>query len=206
LTKYLQEETSAIGILDSVAAISPVAEQKGDLGEANMGRRAFLMAQLNRRLIKISREAEEPKSIFMINHEYPKVGGMGKTSPGGQVKEFLCSMTVSVKRVWRKGGYDTFPDGSYVIHGKVNKNRWGIVGREFYLFVLSGKGIHKGLTAMYDALQLSLVQRGKVIKINDQSFGYLRDVINQAQMGNEEFFTPFYEALENYGTEMGGEG
>ena len=201
LTKYLQDENSAVGILDSVAAISPIAEQKGEFGEAHMGRRAFLVAQLNRRFIKITREAKEPKSIFMINHEYPKIGGLGKTYPGGNVKEYLATITISIKRVWRKGGYDTFPDGSYVLKGTVIKNRWGISGREFHLFVLSGKGAHKGLTALYDALQLGLVDRGKVIKINDQSFGYLKDVINEAQQGNEEFFTPFYEVLKEHGTE-----
>jgi len=35
-------------------AISPIAEQAGDLGEANMGRRAFILAQFVRKVCMYS--------------------------------------------------------------------------------------------------------------------------------------------------------
>jgi RecA/RadA recombinase len=91
-----------VGILDSIGAISPISEQKGAIGEANMGRRALILAQFTRKCLKLLRNPDAP-TIFMINHEYPRIGGMGSDTPGGQVKKYLASMRVKVKRVWFKG-------------------------------------------------------------------------------------------------------
>ena len=74
---------------------------------------------------------------------------------------------------------------------------WGYKDRQFWLFVLAGKGIHKGLTAMYDGIQLGLVNRKRVISIGEQKFGYLKDVVEKAQAGNDEFFESFFEVLRN---------
>jgi len=185
-----------IGILDSIGAISPIAEAEGELGEANMGRRAFLMAQLARRIIKLLRSnSGANKALFMINHAYPKIGGRGFDTPGGEVKKYLASIRIQVKRRFVKGKYEEFPDGSYIIEGTVVKNRWGYKDRKFHLFVLAGKGIDLGLTAMYDGIVMKKVSKDKVIKIGDTSFGYLKDVVDQAQQGNTEFFSPFFEVL-----------
>ena len=198
LATFLRNDNYAIGILDSIGAISPLAEQKGSIGEANMGRRAFLMAQFCRKALKILRSKEDTApTIFMINHMYPRIGGLGQSSPGGEVKKYLASMRLQVKRRYYKGKYEEFPDGSYIIEGKVLKNRWGYKDRQFWLFVLAGKGIHKGLTAMYDGIQLGLVNRKRVISIGDSKFGYLKDVVEKAQAGDEEFFEPFFEVLRN---------
>jgi recombination protein RecA len=185
-----------IGILDSIGAISPISEVDGDLGESNMGRRAFLMAQFSRKMISILRDSPN-KSLFMINHAYPKIGGRGMETPGGEVKKYLSSIRISVKRKFFKGKYEEFPDGSYIIQGTVVKNRWGLKEKEFELFVLSGYGIHPGLTAMQDAVNLGLVERSRTIKVNGVSLGYLKDVVEQAHAGNDEFFSPFYELLAN---------
>jgi len=197
LILYLRKKNYGAGILDSIGAISPISEQKGSIGEANMGRRAFLLAQFTRKSLKILREQNAP-TIFMINHEYPRIGGMGSDTPGGEVKKYLASIRIKVKRVWFKGKYEEYPDGSYIINGKVIKNRWGLKDKEFYLFVLAGKGIHKGLTAMYDGMRLGLVGRKRVVSIGDQKFGYLKNIVQEAQNGNEEFFEPFYKVLRDY--------
>jgi hypothetical protein len=157
----------------------------------------MILAQFTRKCLKLLRKPEAP-TIFMINHEYPRIGGMGSNTPGGEVKKYLASMRVKVKRVWFKGKYEEYPDGSYVINGKVIKNRWGYKDRDFHLFVLAGKGIHKGLTAMYDGMRLDLVGRKRVVTIGEQKFGYLKNIVQEAQNGNEEFFEPFYEVLRNY--------
>jgi len=185
-----------VGVLDSIGAISPISEQEGAIGEANMGRRAKILAQFTRKCLKILRNPDAP-TIFMINHAYPRIGGKGVETPGGEVKKYLASMRVQVKRKYYKGKYEEFPDGSYIIEGLVVKNRWGYKDRNFWLFVLAGKGIHKGLTAMYDGIQLGLVDRKRVISIGENKFGYLKDVVEKAQEGDDEFFEPFFEVLRN---------
>lgn len=194
---YLSKNEYGVGILDSVGAISPISEQKSSIGEANMGRRAFILAQFTRKCLKLLRKNDAP-TIFLVNHEYPRIGSMGSDTPGGEVKKYLASMRIKVRRVWFKGKYEEYPDGSYVIEGTVVKNRWGYKDRKFYLFVLAGKGIHKGLTAMYDGMKLGLVGRKRVVSIGDTTFGYLKNIVQEAQDGNEEFFEPFYEVLRNY--------
>jgi RecA/RadA recombinase len=203
LVYFLRKDIYGVGIIDSVSAISPIAEQKGKHGEANWGRRANLVGQFSRKSVKIIRDkGDDAPNVFMINHAYPRVGGMGVTTPGGEAKKFLNSMRISVKRVYWKKKYEEYPDGSYVIEGKVIKNRWGLKGGTFWLFVLSGKGIHKGLTAMYDGIRLKVVNRKtekhpRSISIGDKSFGALRKVVEKAQEGDDKFFEPFFEVLRN---------
>lgn len=194
LLSELRKDKYGVGIVDSIGAISPVSEQEGDLGEANMGRRAFLMAQFTRKALKLMR-SDEPKTIFMINHAYPKIGGRGLDTPGGEVKKYLASIRISVKRKYIKGKYEEYPDGSYIIEGTVVKNRWGLKEKTFNLFVLSGKGIHKGLTAMYDCISMGLAERGRTIKIGDTTYGTMKECVQQAHAGNDEFFIPFREIL-----------
>src|SRR3990167_6760781 len=45
-----------VGIVDSLGAISPVAETEGEIGERNMGQRAFSVGQFSRKMIKIMRD------------------------------------------------------------------------------------------------------------------------------------------------------
>lgn len=195
LLSTLRKPEYCIGIVDSIGAISPISEAEGELGESNMGRRAFLMAQFTRKALKILRSPDTAKTIFMINHAYPKIGGRGLGTPGGEVKNYLTSIRIAVKRRYLKGKYEEFPDGSYIIEGTVVKNRWGLKDKEFHLFVLAGHGIHIGLTAMYDLIDLGLVERGRSIKMDGVSFGSLKDVIMKAHDGNAEFFLPFIDKL-----------
>jgi RecA/RadA recombinase len=196
LLAALRDKKYGVGIVDSIGAISPVSEAEGDLGEANMGRRAFLMAQFTRKALKLMR-SDESKTIFMINHAYPRIGGRGLDTPGGEVKKYLSSIRISVKRKYIKGKYEEYPDGSYIIEGTVVKNRWGLKEKVFNLFVLSGKGIHFGLTAMYDAINLGLAKRDRTIKIGDTIYGTMKSIVQEAHDGNDDFFIPFQDILSS---------
>ena len=188
----------SVGIVDAVGSISPVSETDGDLGDANMGRRAMLMAQFSRKANHIL-ISNPYKSMLLINHQHPRIGGLGTITPGGETKKYSASVRIQVSRMRLKNKEETFPDGSYILKGKVVKNRWGLEDRDFHLFILAGKGVHKGLTAMYDGAILGLVNRDRTIKIGEQNFGYLKDIIAHAQDNDEEYFAPFYQVLE--GTE-----
>lgn len=192
----LRDEDYAIGILDSVGAISPISELEGELGEANMGRRAKLMAQFTRKAIHLMRNSADKKTIFVINHVHPNLGSRGTSTPGGETLKYLSSIRIRVKRS------EEFPDGSYVLEGTVYKNRWGYRDRKFYIFMLAGFGMHRGLTAMYDGTLLGKVERKKVIKIEDRSFGYMKNIVDEAKSGNDEFFQPFIDTLKGETNEI----
>jgi RecA/RadA recombinase len=198
MVEKLRDDDYCVAILDSVSAISPIGEQQGDIGEANMGRRAFIMAQLTRRASHVFRFADKnnPKTLLLLNHWLPKIGSRGYISPGGEAKEFMITNKVVLKRI------EEFPDGyekttgSYVLQGEVKKNRWGYEDRKFYAFMLAGRGMHKGLTALYDCVIMKNVEyKNGVVKMGGNSLGRMSTFVKEAKIGNNEIFSQFYQAL-----------
>ena len=188
MLKKLKAEDYAVGIIDSVGAISPVSEAEGGLEDASMGRRAKLVAIMARRAIKIGSIKDTPLIVFTTNHVHQVMGGRGTTTSGGVVKDYLSTtrMRISIK--------ETFDDGSSLIGGKVDKNSFGFGKRTFFLFNLAGYGIHVGLTAMYDCIMLGIAKSDRTIKLGDTSFGYPKKIIEVAE--DQEIFVPFINALK----------
>lgn len=189
LASLLDDETYNVGILDSIGSISPISEKESEIGSANMGRRALAMAQFSRKMLPLTREFKA--TLFATNHWYPSLDGYGYNTPGGEVKKYLLTIRILLKRK------ETFDDGSYVLEGKTYKNRWGKKDSKFYVFSLAGKGIHRGMTALIDGANKGVVNRGTVVKIGDESYGYISNIIKKAQEGDDEFFEPFLEAVHD---------
>lgn len=193
--ELLKREDIGCGIFDSVAAISPIAELEGEHGEANMGKRAKLMAQHSRKLVHILRGRH--KLVFYINHELTNISGMAyRYTPGGDELKYLTRIRISVKRK------EEFPDGSYTIQGTVKKNGYGLKDRVFYIFILSGIGVHKGMSAIYDCIQAKILTKNRndrvyVWKETGNKIFALSSYAKAAKEGNTELFIPFYEALKN---------
>jgi len=193
--EYLKKKDIGCGIFDSVAAISPIAELEGEHGEANMGKRAKLMAQHSRKLVHVLRE--QHKLVFYINHELTNIGGMAyRYTPGGDELKYLARLRISVKRK------EEFPDGSYTIQGTVKKNGYGLRDRVFFIFVLSGIGIHQGMSAIYDCIQTKILAKGKNDRVyawkeTGEKISALSIYAKAAKEGNTELFIPFYEALKD---------
>lgn len=190
VVSYLNKPEYAIGIVDSLGAISPISEQAGDIGEANMGRRAMVVAQFTRKCLPLLRPDESIKTVFLLNHYYPKIGTRGYDTPAGEVKKFITTIRILLRRL------EEFPDGSYALEGEIKKNRWGFNGRKFYVFVLVGRGLHRGLSAMLDGIIMKKVTRKSVIKIGGENMGRMASIVKIAKSGDEAFFEPFYAVLE----------
>lgn len=180
-----------VAILDSISAISPLSESDGNIGDANMGRRAFAMAQFTRKALHIYRFNKEKKTIIAINHWRAKLGGMGYEAPGGTIKNYLFTVQILLKRK------EEFPDGSYILEGKVTKNRWGYSDRIFNVFIVAGIGLHRGLTAVQDCVMNDLATRKDgVIHIGENNYGRLSGLVKAAKQGDNDVFKPFIEVLE----------
>ena len=67
----------------------------------------------------------------------------------------------------------------------------------FYFVVLGGKGIHIGLSAMYDCKVLKLATFGKSVTMNGVKYGSMRTIVAKAHAGEDEFFQPFIDALKD---------
>lgn len=196
-----------IGILDSVAAISPVAEREGDIGDANMGRRAFPMAQFSRRITRLLQTSEIPTCLFMLNHRYEKIGAIGKakqyTSPGGNVKNNLEKLRIALRVPWvdyisaGDSKAEARWDGSWILEGAIDKNRSGEKNAVFQVFIYGGQGVHVGMSAVIDCLASGLaeVKSGGKLVMDGQDFGLLSKVIANKK-DDKEFFIQFQNALK----------
>lgn len=196
LINNLSEPFIGVGIIDSLAAISPIAERAGQLGEMNMGRRAMLIAKLSRKILPIMRDSDNPSTLFMINHWVPMIGKHGYDTPGGEVKKYITHERVKLSI------QDTFPDRSYWIKGEVYKDKKGGAGRmkkemggTFHVVIRANGGLHRNLSTMMDCVVAGKVERKKTLKVKEtsESLGFLKTYFENAE--DDERFQVFYELL-----------
>lgn len=188
----LQREETACAILDSIGAISPIAERQSSFADTNMGRRAQLLAKFTRSAVYQLRMRQSPAVCFMLNHQLAVIGSKFPMTltPGGDVKKFLCGVRIKFKID------EKFDDDSYTVRVIVEKNRMGFSGREAKLFILAGEGVHTGMTAVIDCIDLKIAKKERTIELDGKSYGYLKNLIGYAGMNDPEPFVPFLAALQ----------
>jgi len=185
--------TSDVAVYDSLSSSTSNQELEGQLGDANMGKAAKLIGDFVAKYTAIILESEKDKVIFLANGVRPNMGFVGNHTPGGKKKEELAHLRFELKRV--RGEFN-FDELGGLIEGKVKKNRYGYTGKTFHVFFVAGKGLHRGLSAMFDCvLQGKAELKRKSIYIEDQSYGRIRDIIKN-KLDDEELFTPFYELVK----------
>lgn len=195
LAAQLREEDTSAVVFDSVTSFASMPEEKEDqLGQSFVGKRAFYVGQFARKAVSRLVQYNPPKAAFVINHSYQVIGSRGSTTAGGQVLKAVAGVRIKIRR--REQGFIEDKD-HYLARGVVEKLRYGGKGREFNLFYIEGQGIHPGMTALFDCVELGIATRGNTVKIGDKSCGYLNaDLVTAAEAGDEKPFRPFYKALE----------
>jgi len=86
-------------VVDSVAALVPAAEIKGDMGDSHMGLQARLMSQALRKLAGIVHKSNT--MVIFINQIRMKIGvffGNPETTTGGNALKFYSSVRIEVRR------------------------------------------------------------------------------------------------------------
>lgn len=192
LVDYLATGEFAVGVHDSIGAISPISEREGEFGEANMGRRAFIMAQVTRAVTSRVLRQENAPTFIATNHYYPVMAQKNWDTPGGQVKNYMLTVRIRLQQLKA----NRYEDGSYLLKGIVDKNRYG-GGRdenEFEVFIQSGHGVHDGLTAVNDCVNAGIAEKTTVIKLNGKSYGYFSQL--RERHDDPELFIPFLKELE----------
>jgi recombination protein RecA len=178
-----------IVVIDSVAALVPEAEIRGEMGDSHVGLQARLMSQAMR---KLSGALSKSKCIALfINQIREKVGvmfGNPETTPGGRALKFYSSIRLEI----RKG--EQIKDGTDIVGNvarvKVVKNKVAAPFKTCNVDIIFGTGISRegelvDLGVEYEILGKS----GSWYSYNNNKIGQGRENVKKYLLENPEIFT-----------------
>jgi hypothetical protein len=195
----IKDPTIAVGIVDSISSFNTISETEGSSAENNISgaRRAKLTSNLARGII-YSRRFNPQVATILLSHKQMSMGmfptNAGSSTTGGEAKKNLSKVRILLKRFPEKSINDL---GHWVIEGMVEKFSFGREKRKFYNVVIGGQGVHIGLSNMYDCKKQGLCTFGSSITLDGKKYGAMRTVVQEALDGNDDFFKPFTDALNN---------
>jgi recombination protein RecA len=163
-------------VVDSVAALTPLAEIEGDMGDSHMGLQARLMSQALRKLTGII--SKSGTCLIFINQIRMKIGvmfGNPETTTGGNALKFYSSVRLDVRRI------ETLSKGSDEAIGnrvrvKVVKNKVAPPFRKVEMEIIFGKGLSAEASLLDAGLKYNLVQKsGSWYSIGEEKIGQGRE-------------------------------
>ncbi|WP_166985107.1 recombinase RecA [Canibacter zhoujuaniae] len=159
-------------VIDSVAALVPAAEIKGEMGDSHVGLQARLMSQALRKITG-GLHNTNTTAIF-INQLREKVGvmfGSPETTAGGKALKFYASVRLDIRRVQTiKEGSDAVGNRTKV---KVVKNKMAPPFKIAEFDILYGEGISR------EGSLIDLGVENNIIKKSGAWFTYDGDQLGQ---------------------------
>ncbi len=152
-------------VIDSVAALTPIAEIEGEMSQQHIGVQARLMAKALRKLT--ASIARTKTSVIFINQIRMQIGimfGNPETTPGGKALKFFSSVRIEVRKAAQiKKGEEVIGNR---VNAKIVKNKVAPPFRRAEFDIFYNEGISK------DAELLTLGEKYAVIKKAGASFTY----------------------------------
>ena len=98
--QFVKSHAVDVVVIDSVAALVPKAEMKGEIGDTFVGVQARMMSQALRRLTSVIGKSDSV--VIFINQLREKIGvmfGNPEVTPGGRALKFYSSIRMDVRRI-----------------------------------------------------------------------------------------------------------
>lgn len=186
----LLDEAYGAAILDTVGALMSRLEIEAE--EINLEERIGIKPKLMAKGIRAAQFAlkRNPACFFVLNHLHPIITmGRGSTTTGGVAIHNLAAGRI---RLYVEKHHEDYQ----IVQGKFDKNRWGGKGGIFKFVIIPDRGVHLGMTALIDGIWHDLIEEKRTVKIGDKSFGYMKAIAQEARDGNDKFFEPFIEVID----------
>ncbi|HOP56660.1 MAG TPA: recombinase RecA [Bacillota bacterium] len=177
-----------IMVVDSVAALVPEAEIRGEMGDSHVGLQARLMSQAMRKLSGVLSKSQ-CIAIF-INQIREKVGvmfGNPETTPGGRALKFYASVRLEIRRGEQiKEGNEFIGNQAKV---KVVKNKVAAPFKTCIVDIMFGKGISKTGELVDLAADKDIIQKsGAWYSYKDQKIGQGRENVKKYLEENPDVY------------------
>lgn len=166
--------------IDSVAALVPEAELKGEIGDSHVGLQARMMSQGLRMLAGSCHDTGT--TIIFINQLREKVGvffGSSETQPGGKALKFYSSVRLDVRRIQTLKERDKAV-GSRV-RVRVVKNKCAPPFKQAEFDFMFGVGVHR------ERELVDLAAERGVLKKSGAFYGYENVSIGQGKEAAQQY-------------------
>jgi len=185
-------------VVDSVAALVPEAEIKGDMGDSHVGLQARLMSQALRKLT--AAVSRSNCALIFINQVREKIGMMGyggpqETTTGGRALKFYSSMRIEI----RNAGQIKDKNDERIGHKakvKIVKNKLAPPFRETVVEIYYGEGISREADLLNLGEELGLVKKsGSWYSFGDVRLGQGKENARQFLKENPEIAKELEEKI-----------
>lgn len=172
--KLVSSSAFDLVVVDSVAALVPMAEIEGDMGASHMGLQARLMSQACRKLAPLCSSTNT--TLLWINQIRHKIGvffGNPEVTPGGNALKFYASVRLDIRRKGqvKEGGEVTANEARV----KVVKNKVSPPFKQAEFPIMFGVGIARHFEVLDRGVELDFVQKaGAHYSMNGDRIGHGR--------------------------------
>ncbi len=192
----IKSENFSLIVVDSVAALVPEAELKGESGDSFMGLHARMMGQAMRKQSAIVSKTNT--IVIYVNQLREKVGviyGSPEVTPGGKALKYFASLRLDI----RKSEFIK-EDGTFIgirSNVKVVKSKVSSPFKVAQLEIMYGKGIAKEAEILDLAVDLELVQKsGAWYSYQNKHIGQGKEKAKEFLLQNPEIAKSLEEQIK----------